>query len=98
MPGHPRVCRSTASEPPHRMRARTISLFLFMCSLQGVQPCHSHVSPPRFLAPPGPGVHATPGSTTAAWTACGALCSCVTLAENSAVPKKYVAKCAEFDE
>jgi hypothetical protein len=26
MPGHPRVCRSTACEPPHQMRARTLSL------------------------------------------------------------------------
>jgi hypothetical protein len=33
-----------------------------------------------FLARPGPGVLATPGSTTATWTACGALGSCVTIA------------------
>src|SRR5205085_8671216 len=86
MPGHPRVCRSTACEPPHQMRARTLSLLLLMRSLQGAQPCPSHVSPPTFLAPPG--VLATPASTTATRTAYGALCSCVAIAENSAVPKK----------
>src|SRR3954463_2790134 len=34
------------------MRVRTISLFLLMRSLQGAQPCPSHVSPPTLLARP----------------------------------------------
>src|SRR2546421_8703763 len=72
------------------MRARTLSLFLLMRSLQGVQPCPSHVSPSTLLARPG--VLATPASTTATWTAYGALCSCVTITENSAVPKKNMSQ------
>src|SRR5437588_5251114 len=63
-----------------------------MRSLQGAQPCSTHVSPPPLLARPGPGVLTTPGSTTAAWTAYGALCSCVTITENSAVPKKNMSQ------
>src|SRR3989440_1329056 len=61
------------------------SLFVFHRSLQGDQPCPSHVSPPTLLARPGPGVLATQGSTTIARTAYGALCSCVTIAQSSAV-------------
>src|SRR6266700_4120453 len=66
------------------------SLFVFHRSLQGDQPCRSHVSPPTLLARPGPGVLATQGSTTIARTAYGALCSCVTIAQSSAVPKNSV--------
>ena len=33
MPGYPRVCRPTTSEPPHGIRVRTISLFFLMPTL-----------------------------------------------------------------
>src|SRR3989442_537299 len=83
-----------AVPPPESLPTRSeqgLSLLLLMRSLQGAQPCRSHVSPPTLLARPARSwgsCHAR--LDHAAWTASGALCSCVTIAENSAVPKKML--------
>ena len=75
-----------SARPNHVGRLPTRpSLFVFHRSLQGDQPCRSHVSPPTLLARPGPGILATQGSITTARTAYSALFTCVTIAQSSSV-------------